>query len=67
MGAAILVVPLAGMAIPIVLILLAVTLDIGAVLWALYHLWHDEWSVRIWHGIQTRVLHHTKHIAPRHA
>ena len=67
MGAALLVVPLAGMAIPIVLILLAVTVDIGVGLWALHRLWHDEWSVRIWHGIETRVLHHRKHTAPSRA
>ena len=67
MEAAIFVVPLAGMAVPIVLILLAVSLDVGAVVWALYRLLHDEWSARIWHGFETRVLHHRKHIAPARA
>jgi len=54
------------MVIPIVLILLAVVLDMGAVVWALYRLWHDEWSVRIWHAM-TRALHHRKHIVPTRA
>ena len=67
MEAAIFVIPLAGMAVPIVLILLAVILDVSAVVWALYRLLHDEWSARIWHGFETRVLHHTKHIAPARA
>ena len=63
MEGAIFVIPLAAMAVPIALILLAVIVDTGAVVWALYRLWHDEWSVRIWHGFETRVLHHRKHIA----
>ena len=67
MGAAVIVIPLGAMAIPIALILLAVVLDVGAVVWALYRLWHDEWSVRIWHTIDTRVLHHRKHVAPARA
>jgi len=66
MEAALFVIPLAGMAVPIVLILLAVIADVGAVVWALYRLMHDEWSARVWHGIETRVLHHRKHIAPAH-
>lgn len=67
MGAAVMVIPLGAMVIPIALILLAVVLDMGALVWALYRLWHDEWSVRISHVIETRVLHHRKHIAPARA
>jgi hypothetical protein len=63
MGAAVLVIPLGAMVVPIVLILLAVVVDVGAVMWALYRLWHDEWSVRIWHAM-TRVFHHRKHVVP---
>ena len=67
MGAAVLVIPLGAMVIPIVLILLAVVLDMGAVVWALYRLLHDEWSARMWHGFETRVLHHRKPIAAARA
>lgn len=67
MEGAIFVIPLAAMAVPIVLILLAVIVDMGAIVWALYRLLHDEWSARIWHGFETRVLHHGKHIGPARA
>jgi hypothetical protein len=67
MGAVMFVVLLAGMAVPIVLILLAVIVDMGAVVWALYRLLHDEWSARMWHGLETRVLHHRKPIAAARA
>jgi hypothetical protein len=35
------------MAIPIVLILLAVLVDVLFLVWAVFRMWHDEWAVRV--------------------
>ena len=47
MWAAIVVIPLAAMVIPIVLILLAVLVDILFLGWWLFRMWHDEWAARV--------------------
>ena len=47
MWSAAIVIPLAAMAIPIVLILLAVLVDILFVGWAVFRLWHDDWAPRL--------------------
>ena len=47
MWAAIVVIPLAGMAVPIVLILLAVLFDVLFLGWWAFRMWHDEWAVRV--------------------
>jgi hypothetical protein len=47
MWSAAIVIPLAAMAIPIALILLAVLVDILFVGWAVFRMWHDEWAVRV--------------------
>jgi hypothetical protein len=41
------VIPLAAMAVPIVLILLAVLFDVLFVGWWAFWMWHDEWAVRV--------------------
>lgn len=46
MYAAAFVIPLAAMAVPIVLILLAVLIDILFVGWVVFRMWHDEWAPR---------------------
>lgn len=71
MWAAAVVIPLAAMALPIVLILLAVLADALFLVWAAYRMWHDEWAVRVWGFIGARVLHpiarvmHPVHPRPR--
>ena len=47
MWAAAVVIPLAAMAVPIVLILLAVLIDFLFLGWWVFRMWHDEWAVRI--------------------
>jgi hypothetical protein len=63
MGAAFVVIPLAAMIVPIALILLAVLADIVALCWALYRLWHDEWSLRIWDFAEAHVFGPVKRMA----
>ena len=70
MYAAAFVIPLAAMAIPIVLILLAVLIDILVVGWALFRMWHDEWAPRLAAFIgrviaPIRELHVPGHATPR--
>lgn len=45
-GAAVVIV-LAGMVIPILMLLGAVLFDLGLVTWVLFHEWHDHWSPRL--------------------
>ena len=45
-GAAVVLV-LAGLLIPISLLVLAVIFDAVVVVWALFRAWHDNWSPRI--------------------
>ena len=47
MYAAAFVIPLAAMAVPIVLILLAVLIDALVLGWFAFRMWHDEWAPRI--------------------
>lgn len=47
MWSAAIVIPLAAMAIPIALILLAVLVDILFVGWAVFTMWHDDWAPRL--------------------
>jgi hypothetical protein len=47
MWAAAVVIPLAAMALPIVLILLAVLFDAVFLGWWMFRMWHDEWAQRI--------------------
>lgn len=61
MGAAPLVLLLVGMVFPILLVLLAVLFDVLAVIWVVYRLWHDEWSVSLW-----RSLHRVGHVSHGH-
>lgn len=67
MWAAAVVIPLAAMAIPIVLILVAVLVDALFLGWFLYRMWHDEWAERVGNAILNpiRALMHLKHPAPR--
>ena len=51
MWAAAVVIPLAAMAIPIVLILLAVLVDALFLGWFLFRMWHDEWAERLGNAI----------------
>ena len=44
MWAAAVVIPLAAMALPIVLILLAVLIDALFLGWYAFRMWHDEWA-----------------------
>ena len=62
MWAAAVVIPLAAMAVPIVLVLLAVLLDFLFLGWWLFRMWHDEWAVRVGSSIFTPVrnLWHAK-------
>lgn len=52
MGGAPVVIMLVGLVFPTVLLLLAAACGVLTVLWAVYRLWHDEWSVRMWHAVQ---------------
>lgn len=44
MGAVGLVIVLAGMVVPIVLLLATLLFDLGVIAWAGYRLWHDRWA-----------------------
>ena len=70
MYAAAFVIPLAAMAVPIVLILLAVLIDILFVGWVVFRMWHDEWAPRITAFLgrvlaPIRGLHLPGHATPR--
>ena len=47
MYAALVVIPLAAMVVPIALVLLAVLFDILFLGWWAFRMWHDEWAARI--------------------
>lgn len=60
MYAAAVVIPLAAMALPILLILLAVLVDVLFLGWAAARMWHDEWGIRLAvfaRGHLTRLAH----------
>lgn len=67
MWAALVVIPLAAMAIPIVLILLAVLVDVVYLAWCGFRMWHDEWAQRV--GVLLvrpfRGVIHAKPLVPR--
>ena len=67
MWAAAVVIPLVAIAIPIVLILLAVLFDALFLGWFLFRMWHDEWAERLGNAIlqPIRRLVHPKHALPR--
>lgn len=44
MSSVAIVIPLAAMALPVALILLAVLVDILFVGWAVFRMWHDVWA-----------------------
>jgi hypothetical protein len=44
MGAVALIVVLAGMLVPIVLLLATLLFDVGVIAWAAYRLWHNHWT-----------------------
>jgi hypothetical protein len=48
MGAAVIIIMLAGLVLPITLILAAVVFDCFVLLWYAYRLWHDRWAPRVW-------------------
>jgi len=52
MGGAPLVILLVGMVVPIAVLILAIVIDSFVMLWLLYRLWHDEWSVRLWQAMR---------------
>jgi hypothetical protein len=56
MGGTVLVVLLAGLVFPILLILTAVLLDALALVWAVYKVWHDDWSHRTWEFLTIHVF-----------
>ena len=47
MGAALLVIPLVGLMIPIMMLLLAIVFDLGVLTWALYRVSHDHLQPRL--------------------
>jgi hypothetical protein len=54
MGGAPVVILLVGLLVPITTLILAALLDAVVLLWVIYRLWHDEWSVslgRLVHGL----------------
>jgi hypothetical protein len=67
MWAAAVVIPLAAMAVPIVLILLAVLLDVLFLGWFMFRMWHDEWAEHVGNSLlmPIRGLMHLKRPVPR--
>ncbi|HEX6944488.1 MAG TPA: hypothetical protein VF128_16295 [Gemmatimonadaceae bacterium] len=67
MWAAAVVIPLAAMAVPIVLVLLAVLVDVLFLGWFAFRMWHDEWAERVGERIfqPLRSLLHMKPPVPR--
>jgi hypothetical protein len=54
--AAAVAIPLVTLVLPIALILLALLVDLIALVWFGYRMWHDEWSDRLGHLISDRVV-----------
>ena len=59
MGTAPVVLVLGGLLFPILLLLLALVCGVFTGLWAIYRLWHDEWSVSVGHAMHS--LTHIPH------
>lgn len=66
MAAALVVIPLAAMAVPIVLILLAVLVDVLYLAWTLFRLWHDEYAVRVGSFFTGHVVRPIRSLAHSH-
>jgi hypothetical protein len=64
MYAAMVVIPLAAMVVPIVLVLLAVLFDIFFLGWWAFRMWHDEWAAKVGDMVSRpfRVLWHSSHV-----
>ncbi len=57
MGAVGLVIVLAGMVVPIVLLLATLLFDLGVIVWAGYRLWHDRWARYVHKDVNGRPAH----------
>jgi len=66
MWSAAIVIPLAAMALPIALILLAVLVDILYVGWAVFRMWHDEWAAQVGAFISDRLIRPIRGLIPWH-
>lgn len=66
MYAAAVVIPLAAMALPILLILLAVLVDVLFLGWAAARMWHDEWGVRLAAFAESHLSRLARGLVPRH-
>ena len=53
MGGAPVVILLVGLVFPAMLLLLAAASSVLTALWAVYRLWHDEWSVSVGHAVRS--------------
>jgi hypothetical protein len=71
MGAAVIIVLLAGLVLPVTLILAAVVVDMAGLLWYAYRVWHDDWSPRAWEFVTVNMfrpvarLAHGNGVVPR--
>jgi hypothetical protein len=66
MGASLVAIPLAALVLPIALILAAVAIDIVALIWAAYRLWHDEFSIKVWQYASHHFVLPLRSFSPRH-
>lgn len=46
------VILLVGMVFPIALLILALVADVVAIVWAIYTMWHEDWSVSLWQVVR---------------
>ncbi|HVB30533.1 MAG TPA: hypothetical protein VNE60_03290 [Gemmatimonadaceae bacterium] len=63
MGAVAMIVVLAGMAIPITLLLATLLFDLAVVGWALYRMWRDRWRQHLGHTVGRYVTGPITHAA----
>jgi hypothetical protein len=66
MGAAEFVIPLAALALPIVLILAAVLIDIVVLTWFAYTTWRDDWAIRLGRFASDHFMRPLQHVARAH-
>jgi hypothetical protein len=66
MAAALVVIPLAAMIVPIALILLAVLVDVAVLSWMAFRMWHDEWAVRVGDYVGAHVFRPLRGLAHPH-
>jgi hypothetical protein len=57
------VVLLVGLTVPIALVLVAIAIDAGVLLWMLVRVWHDEWSPRLHDAVVDHVIAPLAHVA----